>query len=428
MGKRKKSGIKPFLIPTFIIIGIFISVVGGYILSIKTGVAKWEDKIYPGVTVNNIDVSGKTREEAIDILTTELQKINKKNVIVKANNKEFKLKLSDISPKYSIEESVDIALNTGKDEDLIKQNAWANEKNEKDIEAHCTYQSDKLDAFKDKVKKGVNTEPKNATIKKTGNNKFEVVEGKKGYTVNEEALNESLRKAVTEANLEDSEVNLTMQETEPKITKETLSKINGIIGSNSTRYNSYEVDRSHNLQLAVSACNGTVVMPGEVFSYNKTLGPRTPARGYKEAFVYTAGKVEKGVGGGICQVSSTLYRAAMRANLRSTERHNHMFTVSYADPGIDATVAWDSGLDYKFKNNYSSPIYIEAYLSGGMVCFNIYGNTEEKGKKTYEVVAGPTSSVKNGIKVSSYFVTYENGKQIKNEYIATDYYEKAPKH
>ena len=127
-------------------------------------------------------------------------------------------------------------------------------------------------------------------------------------------------------------------------------------------------------------------MPGEIFSYNKIVGERTIAKGYKEAAVYAGGKVVDGIGGGICQLSSTLYNAVIYANLEITERSNHMFLTSYVTAGRDATVSWGT-LDFCFKNTRSYPIKIQSSVKNGVVTTSIYGMREEK---EYEVVIEST--------------------------------------
>ena len=179
-------------------------------------------------------------------------------------------------------------------------------------------------------------------------------------------------------------------------------------------------------------------------SYNNTKGPTTAERGYKKANTYVGSKIVPDYGGGVCQVSSTLYRAIIQANIRSTERRNHSMTVGYAAPGLDATVA-AGYIDYKFVNTYDFPIYIQGYLSGNRVVFNIFGNKEAMNGKTYELVNEiletynygteevkdstlnegtriVTSSGVNGCKASGYLVTYQNGVQINKELISTDIY------
>ena len=162
-----------------------------------------------------------------------------------------------------------------------------------------------------------------------------------------------------------------------------------VLGSVSTNHTN-DANRNTNLKLACKAINGKLIRPGETFSYNATLGERTEKKGYKPAGAYMAGKSVQTVGGGICQVSSTLYYACLKADLEIVERTAHGFTVSYMPYGMDATVSWGS-LDYKFKNNTDYPIRIEAWVSDGQVHVKLIG-TDTKDyyvKMTYETVDGP---------------------------------------
>ena len=158
-----------------------------------------------------------------------------------------------------------------------------------------------------------------------------------------------------------------------------------------TRYDAGNVSRTTNLSIACSKLNGYVIQPGEVFSYNKVLGKRSVENGYREAAIYTSNGVENGLGGGICQISSTLYNAVLMANLGIEERHNHSYTTSYSDPGRDATVAYGS-LDFKFKNTRKYPVKIEAYIKSGVATIRIYGIKENPDYKV-QVVAKVTSTI-----------------------------------
>ena len=176
------------------------------------------------------------------------------------------------------------------------------------------------------------------------------------------------------------------------LTKEAINAtlFQDVLGSVSTNHTN-DSNRNTNLKLACKAINGKIIRPGETFSYNQTLGQRTEAKGYKPAGAYMAGKTVQTVGGGICQVSSTLYYACLKADLEIVERTAHGYTVSYKPYGMDATVSWGS-LDYKFKNNTDYPIRIEASVSGGQVHVKLIG-TDTKDyyvKMTYETVEGPT--------------------------------------
>ena len=143
-----------------------------------------------------------------------------------------------------------------------------------------------------------------------------------------------------------------------------------------TRYDESNVNRSTNIKLSSEKINGTTLMPGETFSYNKVVGARTIKAGYKEASVYMNGKVVDGIGGGICQVSSTLYNAALEANLEIVSRRNHYFITSYVPASRDATVSYGT-IDLKFKNNRTYPIKIECISKNGICEISIYGIEEE---------------------------------------------------
>ena len=162
-----------------------------------------------------------------------------------------------------------------------------------------------------------------------------------------------------------------------------------------TTYDGGNVDRSTNLRLACKKINGKVILPGETFSYNKTLGPRTAAAGYKNAAIYSGGEVVDGLGGGICQISSTLYNAVLRANLEIVERRNHQFVTSYVEAGMDATVVYGS-IDFKFKNTRKYPIKLIASAKNGVASVSIYGIKEEQeytfSFKTIPVSTIPTST------------------------------------
>ena len=195
-----------------------------------------------------------------------------------------------------------------------------------------------------------------------------------------------------------------------------------VLASYSTKYATSNVDRTTNLRLASNKINGTVILPGEEFSYNKVVGRRTIAAGYKEAAIYSNGEVTQGLGGGICQISTTLYNAVVGANLKITERRNHMFVPSYVDGGMDATVVYGSQ-DFKFVNTRNYPIKIESSVSGGIARVKVYGlRTDNEYKITIE-----SKTVKNSSKsfvVEAYKVYRKDGEVVKRERISRDTYKK----
>ena len=174
------------------------------------------------------------------------------------------------------------------------------------------------------------------------------------------------------------EYTIPLKITEPEKTLDDLGEeaFPDELGSYTTRYDPSNRNRSNNLAISAEKINGTIVMPGEIFSYNQTVGERTIAEGYKEAGAYAGGRVVQDVGGGICQTSSTLYNAALYANLEIVDRSNHQFLTSYVSASRDATVAWGS-IDFQFKNTRTYPIKIEASAKNGVCTMTIYGIKEE---------------------------------------------------
>lgn len=213
------------------------------------------------------------------------------------------------------------------------------------------------------------TAPVDATFDKTT---FEVIEHKNGYGFDLEAAKEQLEQAEYGSTIE-----IPFQAIAPEMTTEVLSSVlfRDTLATYTAKSGS-SYNRDINLKLACKALNGTVIYPGEVFSYNDTLGERTPERGYMPAATYMGDKTVDTYGGGICQVSSTLYYCTLMAELETVMRAEHSYANSYVPLGMDATVYWYS-LDFKFRNNTNYPIRIEASASGGSTTITLIG-TDEK--------------------------------------------------
>ncbi len=181
-------------------------------------------------------------------------------------------------------------------------------------------------------------------------------------------------------------------------------------------------NRTTNLRLAAGKVNGTIVLPGETFSYNKTVGKRTVAAGYKEAAIYENGQVVDGVGGGICQISTTIYNAAVEADMEIVERRNHQFVPSYVSGGYDATVAWGS-TDFQFKNTRDYPIKIEVDVSGGVASVGIYGLLTDD-EYDISITTKTVKSTASTLIVDSFKVYKRDGQVVKTEKLDRDTYKK----
>lgn len=190
----------------------------------------------------------------------------------------------------------------------------------------------------------------------------------------------------------DKEVVIPLTLTQPKITTLMVQStlFQDTLSTKTTYYSPKKVNRCINVRLAANFVNGTILNPGEVFSFNKVVGRRTAARGFKEAGVFANGELVDGLGGGICQVSSTIYMAAMYADMKTVSRKNHSFYVDYAPKGQDATVVYGS-LDFQFENTSEYPIKILAYAKNNYITITIKGTkTQEKTVKITTETLGTT--------------------------------------
>lgn len=190
----------------------------------------------------------------------------------------------------------------------------------------------------------------------------------------------------------------------------------------STRYAASNRNRTTNLMLAANKINGTVLMSGETFSYNKVVGARTIAAGYKEAPIYVEGRVEDGLGGGICQITSTLYNAVIYANLEITQRTNHQFVPSYVTASRDATVVYGA-LDFQFKNNRNYPIKLVCSVSGGIANFQIFGMRQEDDVEV-QISSYETGRTATAIYSEAYKILKRNGQVVDKQLLSKDTYKR----
>ena len=178
---------------------------------------------------------------------------------------------------------------------------------------------------------------------------------------------------------EGTDLSITLSAVEPEVTRAKLEEtlFHDVLGSSDTPY-PYNPGRTTNLDLACKAIDGTILNPGDVFSFNDIVGERTAAKGYQAAIAFVNGTSTPEVGGGICQVASTIYHATLLADLNIVERLEHMYTVDYVPLGMDATIYWGSNVDFKFSNSTNNPIRIDAYLKDGKVHIGLVGTKESE--------------------------------------------------
>ncbi len=254
--------------------------------------------------------------------------------------------------------------------------------------------------------------------------------------------------AVSQAEINGTQtVDLPIQADKKLVTNADLAKITDFISSYTTHHPKLMYDRNQNIATAAETINGTVLLPGEEFSFNKVVGKRTTAKGYKQAMVFKDGKDSVGIGGGICQVSTTLYNTVLLGGLQIVERQNHSMPVGYIKLGRDATVDWGE-IDFKFRNSSSAPIAICAQVHSGSLTFRIFGQavpgqTIHIERSPIQVIPRTTEYVtssklppgkqivlmpgRTGLKIKTWRVVYLNGKQISKQYLGQSYYRMQPR-
>ncbi|TDL76705.1 hypothetical protein E2R56_00520 [Rhodococcus qingshengii] len=243
--------------------------------------------------------------------------------------------------------------------------------------SHFILDTKKYNELLNHLEKQLSVIPKNAKLDQHGN----IIPEQVGLSVNRQAFTESFYSFFFEENK--STLEIPMYPVYPKVDSELLSDIRSIrIGRYITSFNPRNKKRSHNIQLAVEAINNHVVFPGETFSFNAVVGKRTTEKGYEKAKVIVRGEYAEDIGGGICQVSSTLFNAVDNAGLKIVQRFSHSRHVPYIPPGRDATVSW-YGPDFEFKNMYNQPILIQARTIGNLLVIKLYSSEviEYKPKK-----------------------------------------------
>ena len=500
--KKKRNIIIAVIVGIIIILTLFISTIFAFI-NINN------EKIIKGVSIENIDMSGLSKEEAKNKLETIYNEIKSKDINIKHNEYESTISPELIETNYDIDKAVNEADSVGKsdnifvnnynilftliwkkninidmsiNEDVAKQTINDINVNLPDgvIESSYSVDDDELtiskgkagvvideNAFLEIIKYKlkniysngdqtleipvVNKEPEAIDIEKIHDeickepqdayftkNPFAVYPEVKGISFDLEKAKEMLKE-----DKDEYVIKLTI--TNPKV---TLDKIGpeafpDKLATFSTRYDVSDKDRTTNLELACNKINGTVVLSGDTFSYNKVVGARTAGAGYKNAKIYEAGKVVDGIGGGICQISSTLYNAVLNANLEIVERKNHQFVTSYVEPGMDATVVY--GLtDFKFKNTRQYPVRVVATAKNGIATVTIYGIKEDKeytfkfDVKRVATIPSTTEYIDdstlpagtekveqkgtNGLKTETYMTKLLNGKAISTTLVSKDTY------
>jgi vancomycin resistance protein YoaR len=432
---------------------IFAALVFLMVIAPITVKADSKETIADGVYMGNIDLSGLTADEAKAKVGAFVESLKTKNVTFGTVGDHYVAVMAeDLGLEWTNESDIDAAVALGKKGNIIKRY-----KALQDLKYGNKIYNLELSFDKELIKNMLEEQcveydikAQNATMTRE-NGQFVITDGQTGEAVNvDESLTKIYDYLTTGWDYSDASIDLVIDVTQPKGSKEELSKLTDVLGTYTTSYSTSSSSRCKNVENGCRLINGTLLYPGDEFSTYEAIKPFTEANGYYPAGSYLNGKVVESLGGGICQVSTTLYNAVLLSELDVTERNNHSMIVTYVKPSMDAAIAESSGKDFKFVNNYENPIYIEGITAGKEITFTIYGvDTRDPGHKVeyisetltttqpdHDDITASSSMAVGEISVESAHIGYtaqlwkvvtENGVEVSREVINKSSYKVSPR-
>lgn len=348
-----------------------------------TSRAAQNDTILPNIYVGNTNVGGMTKDQAKQACQSYIDEINNTKIVLKCNDETANVTFSELGIMADPDVVCEAACEYGRKGNVLKrykETKSLENGGEKKLELEVSLSEDAYGKVEAMIAP-FNKEAANAGIEMVDGS-FQVKEETVGIACDVQATVDAIKGELAGANGGEISVDVVKQEVKPEVTSEALKDVKDELGSFSTNY-SGDAGRMANVENATNFINGTVLMPGEEFDTDATIRPYTEENGYHYAGEYNNGKVVQGLGGGICQVSTTLYNAVLYAELEVTQRSNHSLTVGYVKLAKDAAIAGDIK-NFKFKNSSDSPIYIAGACVDGEVTFSIFGKETRPANRTLD--------------------------------------------
>lgn len=411
-GKSEKSKAKKYTIIGLVAI---ICVLG---ISINYFNKKYiyTDVIAKNIFIEGIDVSNLTKEEAINCIN---ENITPSDIQLNYDGETNIISPDEIDLKYNTSEVVAEAYNYTKTDSYFEniKRFFDLNKNIKNLEIKSLYNENKLSEKIQSISESINVDMENAKVYISDSGNISVSSSTIGKELDIGSTKESIYDAIK--NKDYKAIDLKVNIKQPKISTEAAKSVNTLLAEFSTKFSTNDSNRVTNIVLSAKATSDVLLMPGEEFSYNNLTGKRTKSNGYKDAPVIINGKLEQDVGGGVCQVSSTLFNSVLYSGLDVTSRRNHSLKSSYVSIGRDAMVS-DGGSDFRFKNPYSHPVYIKNTVSNGVITSKIYGNASDK--KNISIKVEPYTT--GGLDAAKTYIEYRdsNGNVTRTQYISNSVY------
>lgn len=373
-------------------------------------------RYFDGVSINGVDVGGMTKRQAKKAVNAA-QDDNKDNysITITARDKSYVLSGKDIVFSVDCKD----ALKSAKEYCVSVMHGEAL-KQDKNFEAKVFIDEEKMADILTAIQNELHQQPVNATFKGVDATGIQFEKEKVGVNITKENLIGDIQNFLAKGNTT-GEIVATNNPTNPEITVETLSQKIQLIGTFSTT-STASANSTFNMGKAMGLCDGSVIEPGAVWSFNACTGnSNLPSAGWKSARVISGGQFVNGYGGGICQASTTIYNAALRANLSIAMRYNHTYPSTYAKVGFDATVDYPNK-DLKLKNNSKYPVYLQCIMDGRKLTVNIYGCPDN----TFDEITFESSTVKrvpgSYYDVAAYRILWKDGRVIKREQLTSSRY------
>jgi vancomycin resistance protein YoaR len=349
------------------------------------------DAFLHGVYVNGVSMGGYTYQEGYEIVT-ELarQRLHENSIELFYGDKTWTLTPSMLNASMDVEAQLAVAWNFGHTGDYFQRKSQKEylKNNTVECNSQLVYDEALIDQFIADIKSETDIQPKAASVIVEANEKLTITDSSPGQILDAGAVKEALVSVIVEGSA--PRIELVPQVVQPSITAEELRSGTQLIASSTTSTKGSTSNRVANIRTSLNRFNGFVVHPGETFTFNRVVGRRTVENGFKEAPEFAGTSIQQGIGGGVCQASTTLYNALLRAGITIEERHQHTMTVAYIKPSLDATVS-DGGKDLVFTNNRDSTIYIYTSVDDKGAQVKIFGKPTE-----YEIVL-ESETVQEGI-------------------------------
>ncbi|MCI9437002.1 MAG: hypothetical protein HFH85_07475 [Lachnospiraceae bacterium] len=415
--------------------------------------AESAEGIKNGIFAEDIDLSGMSAQEASAAVEAYVEGLRETQItLLAADDTEVAVTAGDLGIFWANPDLVTDALEVGIHGNVIERYKLLKDLEQENLILPIEISFD-LQAISDILLERCvqyDVKAEDATLVRE-NGEFRVVGGQVGYALDvETSVDRVSEQLMKDWDRQPCTIALDVEVEQPRGTAEDLAQVKDVLGTFTTSYSSSGPNRSANVSNGCELINGTLLYPGEEFSTYESVAPFSQANGYYMAGSYLNGKVVDSLGGGICQVSTTLYNAVLQAELDVTERHNHSMIVTYVDPSADAAIAESSGKDFKFVNNLEYPIYIEGYTQNKRITFTIYGKESRSAdrevryeSKVLEVINPPadviyadgsqpigyvvSDSAHVGYKAQLWKVVLEGGQEVSRTQVNSSSYKMVPR-